>query len=234
MYSLLRDSKAPGGLRRPEAIGEHDTGDPVEAERLRIARELHDVVAHGLATISLQAGVATHLAETHPEQTVVALAAIRAASREVLGELRSILGQLRDDDRASQGARGVGRLDVLVERTSSAGVQTAVHVAGRPRPVPVEVDLAVYRIAQEALANVLRHAPGATASVSIAYKPHHLLVTIEDDGKGFAGDLASEGSGYGIVGMRERVLALDGELEAGPRPGGGFRVCALLPYLRRS
>jgi signal transduction histidine kinase len=234
MYSLLRDSESPSELRRPDTIGEHEAHDLVEAERLRIARELHDVVAHGLATISLQAGVAAHLADAHPEQAVLALAAIRAASRDVLGELRGILGQLRDDDRASQPARGVGRIDVLVESTSGAGVQTSVQVAGRPRPVPVEVDLAAYRIAQEALANVLRHAPGATASVSISYERHHLLVTIEDDGRGFGGELASEGCGYGIVGMRERVLALDGELEAGPRPGGGFRVRALLPYLRRS
>jgi signal transduction histidine kinase len=177
--------------------------------------------------------VAAHVADTRPEQTVEALLAIQTASRDVLREMRAILGQLRQDDDAAELTRGIGRLSALAESTTSVGVRTVVHVSGRPRPVPLAVDLAAYRIVQEALANVLRHACGAAASVSIAYQREGLALTIEDDGMGEASAFASEGSGYGILGMRERALALGGELEAGPGPGGGFRVCAYLPYLRR-
>jgi len=232
MSSLLRFNEAPRDLH-VEPVADETTRRSVEAERLRIARELHDVVSYGFATISLQAGVAAHMADSRPEQAVEALHAIRSASREVLDEMRAILGQLRADDDSAEPARGIGRLSVLTERTSSAGVQTSVHVSGRPRPISIEHDLAVYRIVQEALANVLRHSPSAMAWVSVEYTQRSLLITIEDNGMGSCDDAATQGSGYGIMGMRERAGALGGTLEAGPRPGGGFRVRASLPFLRR-
>jgi signal transduction histidine kinase len=223
-----------GGVSQIPNLGhrEADAHGLVEAERLRIARELHDVVSYGFATISLQAGIAAHIAETQPEQAVEALRVIREASRDVLGELRVILGQLREDGGAAEPARGIGRLGVLVDQTRSAGMEVSVRVAGRPRPVPVELDIAVYRIVQEALTNVLRHAPGASARVLVTYEPRAVRVTIENDGN-TDGDGAGEGSGYGIVGMRERTTALGGELDAGPLPQGGFCVHAHLPIGRR-
>jgi signal transduction histidine kinase len=232
MSSALRFSEASREFRA-EPIEDEKARRWVEAERLRIARELHDVVSYGFATISLQAGVAAHVADSRPEQAVEALHAIRAASREVLDEMRAILGQLRADDEAAEPARGIGRLSVLAERTSSAGVQTSVNVSGRRRPISVAHDLAVYRIVQEALANVLRHSPRAMAWVSVEYEQRRLVVTIEDNGMGSSGDATTEGSGYGIMGMRERAGALGGTVEAGPRPGGGFRVRASLPFVRR-
>lgn len=232
MSTLLSNSE-PHRLARPEPIAEAEADRLVQDERRRLARELHDVVAFNFATIALQAGVAAHVAEEYPDQVLEALQAIRTASRDVLHEMRAVLGQLRDDDDASEPARGIGQLGKLAESTSSAGVLTSVRVSGQPRPVPVEVDLAVFRIVQEALANVLRHSPGATASVSVVYERFGLVVTIDDDGLGKAADGASDGSGYGIVGMRERAHALGGELEAGSEPDGGFRVQASLPFLGR-
>jgi signal transduction histidine kinase len=231
--STLLSSSNPQGLVRSEPIAEVDVRRLVLDERRRLARELHDVVAFNFATIALQAGVAVHVADKHPDQALEALQAIRAASQDVLREMRAVLGQLRDDDRAPEPARGIGQLDRLAESTSRAGVETSVHISGQPRPVPVAVDLSVYRIVQEALTNVLRHSLGATASVLVAYEQRCLVVSIEDDGMGEAGDFAAEGSGYGIVGMRERALALGGELEAGPRPDRGFGVHASLPFLGR-
>ena len=231
MSSLLSDR--PNELVRAQPLAEDDVRRLVNAERLRLARELHDVVAFGFATIALQAGVASHLAEARPEQAVEALRAIRTASRDCLDEIRAMLGQLRDDDNAAEPARGIGGLGALAEMTSSAGVPTSVQTSGRPRPLPLAVDLAVYRIVQEALANALRHSPGAAASVSIVYERHGLCITIEDDGHGQAGEFATQGSGYGIVGMHERAHALGGKVEAGPRRDRGFRVHAWLPFLGR-
>jgi signal transduction histidine kinase len=231
MSSLLSDRTEE--LAPREVSGGEEAGLLVKAERLRLARELHDVVSFGFATIALQAGVATHHGAERPEQALEALHAIRVASRDVLDEVRAILGQLREDDETSEPARGIGRLESLAASTSSAGVLTTVQVSGRPRPLPVAVDLAVYRIVQEALANVLRHSPAATARVSVVYARDHLRITIEDDGVGRRTDLATEGSGYGIIGMRERALALGGALDAGPRPDGGFCVQASIPFLGR-
>jgi len=231
--STLLSSSNPQGLVRSELIAEVDVRRLVLDERRRLARELHDVVAFNFATIALQASVAVHVADERPDQALEALQAIRAASRKVLREMRAVLGQLRDDDEAPEPARGIGQLERLAESTSRAGVETSVHISGQPRPVPVSVDLSVYRIVQEALANVLRHSPGATASVSVAYEQRRLVVTIEDDGTGTPGEFAEEGSGYGIVGMRERAHAVGGELEAGPRLDRGYCVHASLPFLGR-
>jgi signal transduction histidine kinase len=232
MSSLLRDVE-PLELRKAEQLREDEANRLVQGERLRLARELHDIVAFGFATIAMQAGVAAHVADSRPEQALEALQAIRVASRDVLRDVRVVLGQLRDDEEAAEPARGIGQLSSLAESASHAGVRAAVLVLGRPRPVPLAVDLAVYRIVQEALANVLRHAPGASASVTLVYERGQLVVTIENDGTDGVGELATEGSGYGIVGMRERAQALGGDVEAEPLLGSGFRVRATVPFLAR-
>ena len=232
MSSLLRDVELLE-LRRVEQIEEDEADRLVRDERLRIARELHDIVSFGFATIAMQAGVAAHVAESRPEQAVEALQAIRTASRDVLKDIRVVLEQLREDDDAAEPARGIGQLGALVESAARAGVDASLLVLGRPRPVPLEVDLTVYRIVQEALANVLRHAPGATASVTVSYERGYLDVTIQNDRTRDPGDHDDEGSGYGIVGMRERAQALGGDVEAGLLPGRGFRVRAIVPFRAR-
>jgi signal transduction histidine kinase len=232
--AILLPMEYARGVGTTQGLAPRDTDEHplVAAERLRIARELHDVVSYGFATISMQAGIAAHIAETRPEQAIEALHVIRDAGREVLGELRVILGQLREDSDAPEPARGIGRLSVLVDRARNAGVRVSIRVAGRPRPVPVGLDIAVYRIVQEALTNVLRHAPGALVRVMVGYETHGVRVTVEDDGDARK-DGPREGSGYGIVGMRERASALGGDFDAGPLPDGGFCVHAFLPLGRR-
>ena len=204
----------------------------VTEERLRIARELHDVVAHNISLINVQAGVALHLMDAQPEQARTALTAIRGASKEALVELRSVLGVLRqvDEEEPRQPAPGLRRLDELAERTRQAGLDVRVELEGEPRPVPSGVDVAAYRIVQEALTNVLRHAGADTAQVRVRYAEHTLTVEVVDDGAA-AGTSGTPGTtgGSGIAGMRERASALGGDLTAGPAPGGGFRVWAELP-----
>jgi signal transduction histidine kinase len=228
-------------FRRRQTRRDHgaglDTSRAVSEERVRIARELHDVVAYSFATISVQAGVAAHVLEEQPEQAAEALAAIKSASKEALGELRVILGMLRCVDAVESplSAPGLARLDALAASTTASGVPTHARVEGRPRQLPSAVDLAAFRIVQESLANILRHAGPASAVVTIRYERDGLTVEVEDDGGGTAGGncAPSEGSGHGIAGMGERARALGGEFEAGPRPHGGFRVRARLPVLGR-
>jgi signal transduction histidine kinase len=198
-------------------------------ERLRIARELHDVLAHNISLINVQAGVALHLIDEQPEQARSALAAIRDASKDALGELRSVLEVLRRSGEEAPRAPqpGLQELDDLVSRAGAAGLEVKVEVAGRPRALPAEVDLAAFRIVQEAVTNVVRHAGESTATVRVAYNDHDVTLQIDDTGRGGAPGPAPSGSG--IAGMRERTAALGGRLEAGPRPGGGFRVRAQLP-----
>ncbi|MGH2698626.1 MAG: sensor histidine kinase [Actinomycetota bacterium] len=198
-------------------------------ERLRIARELHDVLAHNISLINVQAGVAVHLMDERPEQARTALTAIKQASSEALGELRSVLDILREgyETAPRSPAPGLARLDELVAKTEAAGLRVATEVEGTPRPLPRRVDLAAFRIVQEALTNVTRHAGEASATVRIGYGGRDITVQIDDDGNGAAAEVSS--GGRGISGMRERASALDGELEAGPLPEGGFRVRARLP-----
>ncbi|HEX2272775.1 MAG TPA: sensor histidine kinase [Acidimicrobiales bacterium] len=200
-------------------------------ERLRIAQELHDVLAHNISLINVQAGVALHLMDERPEQARPALAAIKDASKEALDELRSVLDVLRDGTGEAASlvpAPGLDAdLDDLVARTAAAGVDVRVDVEGERRPLPPSVDRAAFRIAQEALTNVVRHAGDATATVRVAYADDAVTVQVDDDGVGAPGP--TDGSGNGITGMRERAAALGGRLEAGPRAGGGFRVRAWLP-----
>ena len=198
-------------------------------ERLRIARELHDVLAHNVSLINVQAGVALHLLDGQPERARPALEAIKEASSETLSELRSVLSIMRrpGEEPPRSPTAGIGGLGELVARTTAAGIPVEAHLSGDPRPVPASVDLAVYRIVQEALTNVARYARPAAAVVRLDYGDDDLTVEVNDagahspDGNGSAGN--------GIAGMRERVAALGGEFSAGPRPGSGFRVRARLP-----
>jgi signal transduction histidine kinase len=203
----------------------------VDAERLHMARELHDIVAYSFATISVQAGVAAHVADDRPEQAAEALRAIQAISGEASQELRALLGMMRTTVRTESPLQGLARLETLAATTTSAGLPTRVVVSGQARSVPVAVDRAAYRIAQEALTNTLRHAGPASATVTVRYQADRLVLEVLDDGHAPVRSNAEPepGSGHGINGMRERALALGGELDAGPRSAGGFRVRVSLP-----
>jgi signal transduction histidine kinase len=199
-------------------------------ERLRIARELHDALGHHLSLINVQSGVALHLNADLPEQVRTSLAAIREASKEGLTELRSVLDILRQEgERAPRSPTStLARLDDLVSQAAAAGLEVRAETEGDVRPLPFGVDVAAFRVVQEALTNVTRHARGASATVRVSYEDRELTVQVDDDGRGSRAD-GTAGAGTGIVGMRERVGALGGELQAGPRPDGGFRVRARLP-----
>ncbi|WP_203858398.1 sensor histidine kinase [Plantactinospora mayteni] len=198
-------------------------------ERLRIAQEVHDVVGHGLAAINMQAEIALHLLAKRPEQAETALTAISRTSREALDELRVTLSVVRRDaavDRAP--VPGLDQVAALTARLRQTGLTVTLEVTGERRPLPVAVDLAAYRVVQESLTNVLRHAGTAAATVRIGYLPADVTVEVVDTGHGGSGP-AGPGDGHGLTGMRERIDALGGTLEVGPRPGGGFRVFARLP-----
>ncbi len=195
-------------------------------ERLRIAQELHDVLAHNISLINVQAGVGLHLMDDQPEKARDALAAIRSASKEALGELRSVLDLLRGDSAAPRApAAGLDQLQRVVANAAATGLDVQVEMFGATRPLPADVDLAALRIAQEALTNITRHARASRAHIRLRYEPDQLLVEVDDDGQGGP----PNGAGKGITGMRERAAALGGHLDAGPRPSGGFRVTARLP-----
>ena len=197
-------------------------------QRLAIARDLHDVVAHNISVINVQAKTALHLMDRQPERAREALTAIHDVSRQALAELRSVLGVLRTSDGSGAPLAPSPGLDRLGELASgTAGIAVRVVTDGAPRPVPAGVDVAAYRIVQEALTNSVRHSGGRTAVVRLRYDPDALTVSVEDDGRGLA--TGSAVSGNGVAGMTERARALGGSLEAGPRPGGGFRVRAYLP-----
>jgi signal transduction histidine kinase len=201
-------------------------------ERLRIARELHDVVGHHLSLINVRAGVALHLLESRPDEVRGALDAIKVASAEALREVRGVLATLRptDEQAPRTPSPGLSDVDQLAEEAGAAGLQVSVVREGPARSVPAEVDRAAYRIVQEALTNVRRHAgAGATATVAIGYAPRALTLRIEDTGR--ADSSTSDGTGNGIPGMSERAAALGGSLTAGPGPGGGFLVEASLPTI---
>jgi signal transduction histidine kinase len=202
-------------------------------ERLRIARELHDSLTHSISVIQVQAGVAVHLARKRGEDVPPALLAIQEAGADAGRELRATLGVLRSEEDGD--GSGLGQLDSLVARARAAGLPVTVTVTGAQRPLPPDTDQAAYRIVQEALTNVSRHAGAASASVYLHYTPDTLSVQVDDDGKGpitsagTSNGTRSSGPGLGLVGMRERVSALGGRLQAGPQDDGGFRVRAELP-----
>ncbi|MEU6065701.1 sensor histidine kinase [Streptomyces sp. NPDC047082] len=222
---------------RAERTREEEARRRVAEERLRIARDLHDVVAHHIALVNVQAGVAAHVMDKRPDQAKEALAHVREASRSALNELRATVGLLRqsgDPEAPTEPAPGLSRLDELAGTFRSAGLPVQVARADQGSTLPAAVDLAAYRIIQEALTNVQKHAgPEARAEVSVVRVGPNIEVTVLDDGSG--DDATVEvGGGHGLLGMRERVTALRGTLTTGPRYGGGFRVHAILPVKTRT
>ncbi len=195
-------------------------------ERLRIARELHDSLTHSISVIQVQAGVAVHLANKRGEDVPPALLAIQEAGADAARELRATLQVLRTED--GDGS-GLCQLDGLVARSQAAGLPVTVTVTGTRRELPADVDQAAYRIVQEALTNVSRHAGHARATVRLHYATGALTVQVGDDGNGAGPGIPAPGPGLGLVGMRERVSVLGGRLHAGPQDGGGFLVRAELP-----
>ena len=201
-------------------------------KRLHMARDLHDVIGHNISLINVQAGVGLDLMDTQPEAARAALGAIYMASKEALDELRAMLAALRnsEEDAPRAPTPGLARLDELVELTRAAGIAVVVQTIGECRALPAALDLAAYRIVQESLTNVARHAGPTTATVRLVYGADGLDIDVSDDGKAAMGNGGRlPGTGSGIGGMRERAVALGGRLTAGPRDGGGFIVSAHLP-----
>ncbi|MFD0377797.1 sensor histidine kinase [Streptomyces sp. NPDC127112] len=217
------------------ALREQEVAEAVTAERLRIARELHDMVAHSIGIIAIQAGVGSRVIQTQPVEAREALRAIEATSRETLSGLRRTLVSLRRADRGvtaseqSPPAPTPGLVDIerLAAATSGAGVHVDVRCSGERRPVPADIGLSAYRIVQEALTNVVRHADTGRCRVAIDYGEGELSVEVVDNGRGTPANGSAHG--FGIIGMRERAGLLGGHLSAGPRPEGGYRVAARLP-----
>ncbi|MGW2656326.1 sensor histidine kinase [Streptomyces sp. NPDC001478] len=210
----------------------------VAAERARIARELHDVVAHNVSVMVVQADGAAYVMDTAPDQARQALETISGTGRQALAEMRRLLGVLRTGDAPESGEYvpqpDVEQIEVLIEQVRTAGLAVDFRVEGTPRPLPSGVELTAYRIVQEALTNTRKHGgPNAGASVRLVYFDDGLGLLVEDDGRGAAHELyedgGADGAGHGMIGMRERVGMVGGTLDAGPRPGGGFRISALLP-----
>jgi signal transduction histidine kinase len=200
-------------------------------ERLRIARDLHDVIGHNISLINVQASMGLDLIDSQPEQARAALSAIKSASKEALEELRTMLTPLRQDDDVAprSPAPGLARLPELIELTRAAGLTVEFEITGTAPPLPAAVQLAAYRIIQESLTNVARHAGRARVTVRVAYDNANMHVQVDDDGTPPSDGASAIGTGSGITGMRERATALGGDLSAGFRPGGGFRVSAHLP-----
>ncbi|MFI9648728.1 sensor histidine kinase [Streptomyces sp. NPDC052040] len=210
----------------------------VAAERARIARELHDVVAHNVSVMVVQADGAAYVLDAAPDQAKKALETISGTGRQALAEMRRLLGVLRTGEHEEGGEYvpqpDVEQIDDLVEQCRRSGLPVDFRVEGTPRPLPSGVELTAYRIVQEALTNTRKHGgPNVGASVRLVYFDDGLGLLVEDDGKGAPHELYEEGGfdgqGHGLIGMRERVGMVGGTLDAGPRPGGGFRISALLP-----
>jgi signal transduction histidine kinase len=221
----LRERRASATRQRADAAAQ-----AVANERLRIARELHDMIAHSIGIIAIQAGMGNRVIATQPAEARKALQAIEETSRDTLSQLRRTLTALRHSgdaaDTPTDPAPGLADLDKLVASTRHAGVLAIVETLGIPRPLPGEVDLAAYRIIQESVTNVVRHSGARTCHVTVEYGESEVAIAVSDDGYGVIG---SGGTGFGLVGMRERVNLVHGEFNAGPRPGGGFLVRAKLP-----
>jgi signal transduction histidine kinase len=217
-----------GRLRRAEQDREREAERRVQQERLRIAREMHDVLAHTIAGINVQAGVADDVIDDAPDKAHASLQDIRRQSRDAIAELRTAVGMLREGGAAAPRAPapGLAELDGLVELAARAGVEVEVSVAGAARPLPGTVDLAAYRIVQESLTNVVRHAHASAATVSVRYDAGAVVLEVQDNGSGETNGVSD---GHGLIGMRERATAVGGTLRAEAAPGGGFRVQATLP-----
>jgi len=217
--------------RRAERTREEEAERRVIEERLRIARELHDVLAHHIALINVQAEVVAYVMESDPDQAREALSHVRRAGQEVLDDLGATVSLLRRPnaqlESAPEPAPGLDRLPGLLEAFAAGGLRVDLRVVGERRELPATVDLAAYRIIQEALTNVHKHAGDAPATLRIAYTPGELRLEITDSGPG--GSTPGEGTGHGLLGMRERAYSVGGAFEAGPGQEGGFRVHAVLP-----
>ncbi|MFE5616742.1 sensor histidine kinase [Streptomyces sp. NPDC056470] len=210
----------------------------VAAERARIARELHDVVAHNVSVMVVQADGAAYVLDSSPETAKQALETISSTGRQALAEMRRLLGILRTGEHQEAGEYvpqpDVEQIEDLVEQVRGAGLTVDFRIEGTPRPLPSGVELTAYRIVQEALTNTRKHGgPDAGASVRLVYFDDGLGLLVEDDGRGATHEMyedgGADGRGHGLIGMRERVGMVGGTLDAGPRPGGGFRISALLP-----
>ena len=218
-------------LRRAYQTGlaRAETARVVADERLRIARELHDVVAHSMSLIAVQAGVGAYVIHTDPAAAEKALSVIADVSSEALAQTRSVIGLLRTGELAQPSMPGLVALDPLVQGVRDAGLPVALTVEGAVRDMPAAVDLAAYRIVQEALTNAVRHAPGRAVEVVLRRENRELSIEVDDSASpGSAAPVRGDG-GYGLVGLRERAHAVGGSFEAGPTPTGGFRVAARLP-----
>jgi len=220
-----------------ERTREEETRRRVDEERLRIARELHDITAHSLSIVAVQSGAALHVLDTDPDAARGALVAIRATSRDALNELRAILGVLRGSGEAREGAPltptpGLSRVADLAAPLRDAGLTVDLVGPESGDPLPAFVEASAYRIVQEALTNVLRHAGTASVRVALHRDDDTLTIDVVDDGSGRT-LLTQPAEGHGIAGMRERALALGGTFEAGPVKGGGWRVSAMLPLSGR-
>ena len=229
-YTSLEDRAA-----RLEAERDAQAQIAAAAERARIARELHDVVAHNVSVMVVQADGASYALQTSPERAAQALAAIACTGRQALAEMRRMLGVLRRDEEGTETGRaplpGIGQIGELLEQTRASGLAVSFKVEGVPQPLPEGAALAAYRIVQESLTNTRKHGgPLATAQVTLRYLEDALVLRITDDGHGPAA--ASDGAGHGLTGMRERVAVYGGWVQAGPRPAGGFHVTARLPLMQ--
>jgi signal transduction histidine kinase len=242
-----RAAESAERLRRAQAEHEAETRRAVELERARIASEMHDVVTHNVSVMVVQAGAARRVLDSSPGDAREALLAVEASGRTAMTELRNLLGLLAPAGEAGPGADpagrggdmelapqpGLGQIGALIDRVRAAGLPAELSVAGR-RDLPPGLDLAAYRVVQEALTNVMKHAGQARTTVRIEYRPAELLITVCDDGRPAAAapavrDGDGGGGGRGLIGLRERVAVYGGEVDAGPRPGGGWRLAARIP-----
>jgi signal transduction histidine kinase len=217
-------------LRRRTATLETEhtvaAANAAEEERRRIARELHDIISHGLGLVVLQAGVADQVLDRDPDRARQALAQIRQTGQEAIGELSTLVGLIREDPPTSDPQPTLADIERLVESTRAAGLEVQLHTQGPTRPLPAAVELNAYRVVQEGLTNALKHAGHAKVNVLLHYLPSNLEIEIVDDGRG-----AQQGRGgrYGLPGLRERVAVFSGRFEAGSQPDGGWRLRASFP-----
>ena len=230
-YASLEDRAA-----RLEAERDAQAQIAAVAERARIARELHDVIAHNVSVMVVQADGASYALDADPGRAREALAAISATGRQALAEMRRLLGVLRREEEGGAFERapqpGIGELGELLDQARGAGLPVSFTVEGEPHPLPGGIALTAYRIVQESLTNTRKHAgPMASASVTLRYADTALVLAISDDGRGDLGGAMPGATGHGLTGMRERVAACGGSVAAGPRPGGGFEVVATLPVI---
>ena len=217
---------------RAEHAREEDERRAITLERNRIARELHDVLAHNLSVMVVQAAAARRIVDRNPAQAVEVAALIQRTGREALAEIRHLFGAVRRGEGEDlSGPASITRVEELARRARAAGLKVELRVVGDPVPLPPGIDLTAYRIVQEALTNALKHAGSGLASVTVAYEPNEVVLVVEDDGEGprEADELSEAGGGHGLVGMRERAALYGGLVQAGRRRGGGFAVRARLP-----